>query len=251
MSKRRLTIISFCLFIIIGIPTINFCFAVNPEAILKEVFDRQGFTKGSYIFDLKVSSYEGKESKTAGVRVYFESVSKQIVTFIEPDRLKDNSYLVIGYNTWLYQKGLQRPIRISAKQKLFGDAGIAETVGINYLEDYKIVKTGENDTEYLYELIALNPKIAYQKAQLWINKNGPKLKEVLLLAVNGKPLKKLTYFDHHMLEGHQVATVEIQNLLLDKDQKTIMEFKSIQNRSFPIEVFDPLMMNKIYLLTQD
>ncbi len=222
--------------------------AMNARDILVDIYNRQGInSKGSYEMDLKVISYKGKESSPAGIKVYFYSSGKQLVTFIEPERLKDNCYLVNGYNTWMYQKGLQRPIRISAQQRLFGDAGIAETAGINYLDEYKIVKAEENNDQYFMELKAKDEKTAYQLASFCINKADLRIAKIILKAVNGQPLKSLNYSNYTMVDGHEMGTIEIKNLLQKKDNRTVMEFTAIKSRSFPPEAFDPLTMGKIRL----
>lgn len=185
-----------CFMLLIGIAITSRCYAADPKDVFREAFARQGFDEGSFIFHVKVDTYKGQEVNTAKIRIYFGGVEKQMITLLEPERLKDRLFLVIGYNTWMHQKGLKRPIRISGQQKLFGEAGIAETAGINYLDDYGIIQVREDEEEYLYELQALDPRTAYQRIQLWIGKNDLNLKEALLLAVNGKPLKRLRYYNH-------------------------------------------------------
>jgi hypothetical protein len=222
--------------------------AMNPRDILEDIFNRQGISgKGSFELNIKMMSYSGKDSNPASIRVLFYSNSKQLVTFKEPERLKDDCYLVNDNNTWMYQKGLQRPIRISAQQKLFGDAGIAETAGINYLDDYNIIKSEENAQQYLLDLKAKDPKTAYQLASIWINKMDLRISKIILKAMNGQALKSLNYSNYTMVDGHEMGTVEIDNFLQNKDHRTVMEFVGIQKKSFPIEAFDPLMMGKTRL----
>lgn len=225
--------------------------AQDPQRILEDIYERQGLDAGSFILNLRVESFDGKATQTAYVRVYLHATKKQMVTFTGPERLTDQSFLVIDSNTWMYQKGLNRPLRISAQQKLFGEAGIAETVGIDYLHDYRVVEMEETATHYQLELEALEKKTAYQRARLWIGKNRVVVEKILLLSLNGQPLKELRYDNHQSLNGHEVATIEIRNLLYEKDHRTVMNYLSIQKRELPETVFDPLMMGKFRLLVQE
>ncbi len=226
----------------------NETMAINFKDILTDIYNRQGLAgKGSFELNLKVVSFRGKESNTSTIRVLLNDGKKQLVTFIEPERLKDDYFLVNGYNTWMYQKGLKRPIRISAQQKIFGDAGIAETAGINYLDDYDIIETMENDGMYLMEMKAKDLRTAYQRASIWISKGDIRITKIILKALNGQDLKSLHYNDYQLVDGHEVATIEINNLLQNKNDKTVMEFISIKSRTFAAEIFDPLMMGKIRL----
>lgn len=219
--------------------------AMNSKEILEDIFDRQGIiSKGSFVMEIKVLSYNGTESNPAVVRVYFYDNSKQLVTFVEPARLKDSYYLVNGFNTWMYQQGLRRPIRISAQQKLFGDAGIAETAGINYIDDYNILKTDESDVQYIIDLKAKDTRTAYQMVTIWVEKKNLLIRQIDLKALNGQILKTLNYQKYNLVDGHEVATIEIINVFQEKDKKTVMEFTSIISRKLPVEAFDPLMMGK-------
>jgi hypothetical protein len=245
--RKKRNVVMIVLFLI-GSMFANLAFAMNSKDILVDIYNRQGISgKGSFEMNLKVVSYRGNDSSPASIRVLFYSSGKQLVTFTEPERLKDDYFLVNGYNTWMYQKGLQRPIRISAQQKLFGDAGIAETAGINYLEDYEIIKSEENGEQYLMELKAKDQRTAYQWASFWISKENLRIDKIVLKALNGQPLKSLNYSNYTLVDGHEMATIEINNLLQKKDNKTVLEFTSIKSKTFPIEAFDPLMMGKIRL----
>ncbi len=221
---------------------------LNPKAMIQNVFSRQGLLEGSWIIDISATSVQNNEINTAGVRVYFYNKEKQIVVFTAPEKLKDGSYLVIGYNTWMYEKKLKRPLRISAQQKLFGDAGIAETAGIDYVDDYRILKMIEHETTLEIDLKALDLKTAYQQAQIWLQRDDLKLKQIILMALNGKPLKRLQYSNFQMINGHEMAKIEIQNLLYEKDRKTILEFMNIRGGDLPLQAFDPLMMDKYPVL---
>jgi hypothetical protein len=253
MNFNRQFLLKSGVLVFIILLTLSCCFpnlsaAINPKNILTDIFNRQGLAgKGSFELDLRVVSIQGKENSTSMIKVFFGNGSKQLVTFVIPERLKDDYFLVNGYNTWMYQKGLRRPIRVSAQQKLFGNAGIAETAGINYLDDYDIIKTVETDGEYLMDLKARDQRTAYQLASLWINKDNLQITKIILKAVNGQVLKNLHYSNYTLVDGHEVATIEIHNLLQQQDSKTIMEFTAIKSRDFAAETFDPLMMGKIRL----
>lgn len=221
----------------------------DPEGILKYVFERQGFLNGSFRIDINATSMNKKEVNRAVVRIYVDSKEKkQIIIFTAPEKLKGSSYLVIGYNTWIYEKGLKRPLRISAQQKLFGDAGIAETAGIDYVNNYEIIKMVENNSTLEFDLKALDQRTAYQQAKIWISQDELKLNKINLMTMNGKPLKELRYFDFHLVNGHELASIEIRNLLYEKDRTTILQFVDVEDCIVPAEAYNPLMMDKYPIL---
>jgi hypothetical protein len=50
-----------------------------------------------------------------------------------------------------------------------------------------------------------------------------------------------------MVDGHEMAVIEINNLLQNMNEKTIIKYTGIKSRTFDPEIFDPLMMGKIGL----
>ncbi|HBR27994.1 MAG TPA: hypothetical protein DD789_01005 [Firmicutes bacterium] len=225
--------------------------AQDPQLLLTEIYERQGLGTSSFVLDLQVDFLDGQKTQTAHVRVYLHETKKQLVTFTQPERLTNQSYLVIDTNTWMYQQGLNRPLRISAQQKLFGEAGIAETVGIDYLHDYQVVKVEETATHYQMELVAVDKRTAYQKASLWVAKDRVVVEKIVLSALNGQPLKELLYHNYRSLNGHEIATMEIRNLLYEKAQRTVVNYLAIRGQALPENAFDPLMMGKFHLLVQE
>ncbi len=224
--------------------------ANDAVELLNSIYARQGLGEDSFVLDLDMSSQSAKGIQAAQIRVYLHQTKKQMVTFLEPVRLQDQSILVIGTNTWMFQKGLNRPLRISAQQKLFGDAGIAETVGIDYLHDYNVENMQEIDGYSVLKLRAIDGSIAYQGAELWISEATATIHKVILSGSNGQPLKELVYSDYQVLNGHEVATIEISNLLYEREQRTILTYRAITGRQLAESAFDPLMMGQFELLVR-
>lgn len=224
--------------------------AIDAVELLNSIYARQGLGEDSFVLDLDMISQSAKGIQTAQIRVYLHQTKKQMVTFLEPTRLRDQSILVIGTNTWMFQKGLNRPLRISAQQKLFGDAGIAETVGIDYLHDYNVENMQEIDGYSVLKLRAIDGSIAYQGAELWISEATATIHKVILSGSNGQPLKELIYSDYQDLNGHEVATIEISNLLYEREQRTILTYRAITQKQLVESAFDPLIMGQFELLVR-
>jgi hypothetical protein len=244
LRNRSLIII---LFLLIILPS-GIVAADNPTELLLQAQERQNLNQDSYLLKMKSIIQDKDKTDTAELKVYiYQGGIKQLITFTVPKRLANNKYLVIDSNTWMYQQGLNRPIRISGRQKLFGDAGIGETVGINYYQNYKITNSTNHNEIYKLDLIAKDKKSAYQQARLWITNDGY-LKKVILKALNGTPLKKITYQNYHKINNHQLADLVITNLMQNKERTTKLQYIDIQKKNLPAKAFQPLMMDKFELL---
>lgn len=165
-----------------------------------------------------------------------------MVTYTKPEKMKSTYYLVNGYNTWLLMANMGQPIQISPQQKLFGDAGIAEVTGIDYIYDYKIDKMTEDNTYYWLELTGVNKKVTYQKLKIQIRKAVNILEKVVLYSVSGIALKEIRYYDLQVINNFRVPKIEISDLLQQTDNKTRVTIKSITKRNLPLEAFNPRHM---------
>jgi hypothetical protein len=174
-----------------------------------------------------------------------------MVTFTAPQNLKNNKFLVIGTNTWMSKQGLRRPLRISGNQKLFGDAGVGATVGIDYYHDYQVQEFKQETENYSLELVAKDQKTAYQQISLKISKENYLLQESILKSVNGTPLKKLNYHDYQQIGKHYLADITIKNLLQNQDRVTELKYLDIKDKDLEAKAFQPLMMGQFDLLIKD
>lgn len=197
--------------------------SLTPEEILLNL-DKKMNLEWSCIMDFEVITYEGEDSHQARVRVYIYDSKRSIATFLAPERFVNDRYLVVGHNTWKYQEGLRRPIRISPRQKLFGEAGIAETMGIDYYREYKPLGMEEEKEHFILKLKARDSKTAYQMADLYVSGDSLQIERVILKGVNGEPLKELIYHNHREMAGIEVADITVKNLLYERDRKTVLIF---------------------------
>ncbi|PRX31738.1 outer membrane lipoprotein-sorting protein [Orenia metallireducens] len=240
------------LFLITLIFSANVIYAKEPKDIIKLALEKQNLYQDSYLLEMECIVSEGDKRDSSSLKVYiYNGGERQMVTFTAPERLTDNKFLAIGTNTWMYKKGLHRPIRVSGSQKLFGDAGIGETVGIDYYRDYQIKEFKQSEKDYIFELIAKDSKTAYQQVKLTISKDNYHIKQVILKAITGTLLKELTYSNYRKIGEHELADIAIKNLLQNQDRVTELRYIDIENKKLSAKAFQPLMMGKFNLLIRD
>jgi outer membrane lipoprotein-sorting protein len=244
VKRRRVPVYPLLICLLLLLQPISSGAASSPRAVLEDLYHRQGLGEGSFLLEIEAVSSDGTQQDRARIKVYLDKSDSQLVTFEEPERMKDDCYLVVGYNTWILQAGMRRPLRISAQQKLFGEAGIAETVGLDYLNDYRIEESAETETEYQLHLVALDRRTAYQRATIWVGKEDGNIQRVRLLAINGQPLKELIYSNYRSINGHEVGEIIVKNLLMEKNQQTVLKFLNIIEKQIPPAAFQPMMMSK-------
>jgi len=130
---------------------------------------------------------------------------RNLIRFLQPRR--DNGKLLLkdGADLWFYDPAGKASIRISAQQRLLGQAANGDVVTTDLRRDYHAAIAGTetlNDAEgkprqtVLLELTGRHADVTYPRMQLWLDpKNGQSVKAALY-AQSGS-LLKTAWFRHY------------------------------------------------------
>jgi hypothetical protein len=112
---------------------------------------------------------------------------------LEPPKYRGNKILMINTNMWFYKPGLSRPIPISQRQKLMGDAAYGDIAATNYAENYTATRLPDdvvNGEEcYVFDLKARIDKVTYDRITYWVSKNRLLGIKADYFTVSGKKFK--------------------------------------------------------------
>lgn len=127
--------------------------------------------------------------KTLGNKAYVEALS--------PARSKGEIMLFLGRMLWFYKPGLSRPISLSTRQRLSGQAANGDIASTNYAEDYEAKFLAEESIEgvvsYKLLLSAKSKETTYDKINYWISKDRKQGIKAEFLALDGTPLKVASF----------------------------------------------------------
>ena len=97
-----------------------------------------------------------------------------LVEALAPPRNKGEIYLFNDQNLWFIKPGLHKPISLSARQRLTGDAANGDIANTNYARDYDATLAGEELVEgepcHRLDLKARAKSVTYDKIRYWISK---------------------------------------------------------------------------------
>jgi len=95
-----------------------------------------------------------------------------LVEALAPPRNKGEIYLFNDRTLWFIKPGLHKPVSLSTRQRLTGDAANGDIANTNYARDYQgsIVSEEAVDGRPCYRLAlqARNKSVTYDKIQYWI-----------------------------------------------------------------------------------
>ncbi len=116
-----------------------------------------------------------------------------LVESLAPARHKGEVMLFNDRVIWFVKPGLRRPVSISARQRLSGDAANGDIASTNYARDYEGSVVGEEtvNTEpaYRLELKARAKNVTYDRIRYWVSRRRHLGLKAEFLTVGGEVFK--------------------------------------------------------------
>lgn len=164
--------------------------------------------------------------KAKGVNAYVDA--------LEPARTKGEIYLFNDRTMWFFKPSLKKPVAISSRQKLSGQAANGDIASTHYARDYTptIEKTEMDGKEKMHVLMlkAKANNLTYDQIRYWISDKTRKAVKAEFLTLQGQPFKKakLEYNNKLKVGGKtiefvsQIEIVDVKN----ESNKSIIRYKN-------------------------
>lgn len=115
---------------------------------------------------------------------------------LAPPRDRGNKVLMVNGNMWFHKPGLSKPVPISQRQRLMGNAAYGDIAATNYAEDYEATLLAEETVKgevcYVFDLKAKDNRAAYDRIKYWISKERVVGVKAEYFTVSGKRFKSAT-----------------------------------------------------------
>lgn len=154
--------------------------------------------------------------------------------------------LMLGDDFWIVLPSSQRPMRISATQKLVGDASTADIGTVRWAEDYEPKLVGEEacgDRQcWRLELNATRATTSYTRIDLWVGKDRTDPVKADMYLQSGKLAKSARY----VLDNPRSPTLVQETVLTDElsnVKETRIRYLSRDAKDIaPNEWFNPVFL---------
>ena len=114
-----------------------------------------------------------------------------------PARQKGEIILFNDRNLWFYKPGIKKPVSISARQKLLGQAAYGDIASTNYARDYEsvsVIAEMLNGMEtWKLDLKAKSKNVTYDHIRYWVAKKDQIAVKAEFLTVSGEIFKTATF----------------------------------------------------------
>ena len=221
--------------------------AATPDAqtLLQNSDRARGGGLPGIVWEIKLLSREGEKTDEPQ-RLLVKAVGESSVAeTLEPARSKGSKLLQVERNMWLTRPGLSKPIPISPRQRMSGQASNGDIAATNYAGDYDAQLSGEEaiggEPCYVLELTAKHKRTTYDRIRYWVSAKRLVATKAEFYSLSGKLLKTATFDYNNAIEfeGKRIPFVSrmtIRDALIDAE--TTMEFGTVKVAKVAASEFD-------------
>lgn len=217
----------------------------DPQSLLRNADRARGGGLPGIVWDIHlVSREDGKDGEPQRLTVRATDQASVAET-LEPARFKGSRLLQVERSMWLTRPGLSKPIPISPRQRMSGQAANGDIAATNYALDYEAALAGSETVDgedcTVLELSARHKRTTYDRIRYWIANGRNVGVKAEFLSVSGKLLKTARFEYAHTIhhDGRQipfVSRMSIRDALTDGE--TVMDFRDVRVERIAPDVFD-------------
>lgn len=219
--------------------------APDAHSILTSSDQARGGGLPGIVWEIKLASRDG-DKVDEPQRLVVKAVDESSVAEVfEPVRSKGSKILQVERNMWLTKPGLSKPIPISPRQRMSGQASNGDIAATNYAGDYEAQIIGMENVEgepcHVLDLKARHKRATYDKIRYWVSVKRSVGVKAEFQSVSGK-LLKTALFEYNATIEHDgkripfISKMTIRDALVDAE--TVMEFGSVRVKRVAASEFD-------------
>jgi len=224
--KKIFVVLGFVLFLGAWVSTAQA--QMSNEEMLKTADKARGNLEGIQ-WDISMHSIENGREQDRKLVVVAKGYDSLIDT-TDPGNLKGQKLLMRDRNMWFAKPGLSKPVPISPRQKLMGDASNGDIAATNYSADYKIVGAEDgkvnNEDCVVLNLQAADKRATYDRIKYWVSKKRILGLKAEFYTISGKMFKSATfeYKNRVTIDGKPqefISKMIITNAIMKEDITTV------------------------------
>jgi len=171
---------------------------------------------------------------------------------MDPPKYRGNKILMVNGNMWFHRPDISKPVPISQRQKLSGNAAYGDIASTNYANDYEATLLGEERIDgescYVFDLLAKDKRATYDRIKYRISKQREVGVKAEYFTVSGKIFKSaaMRYDNNAKIGGTTrpfISKILIYDELMSSDI-TVLNFKNTGFQRLPDYIFNLNMLRK-------
>lgn len=231
--------------VILGVFAGSVLAAPDAHSILKDSDQARGGGLPGIVWEIKLQSRDGQRLDEPQ-RILVKAVDDSSVAETqEPVRFKGSKILQVERSMWMTRPGLSKPIPISPRQRMSGQASNGDIAATNYAGDYEAELAGTENIDgeecHVLNLSAKHKRATYDKIRYWVSVKRVVGLKAEFYSVSGKLLKSARFeygntIEHDGKRIPFISRMTIRDALVDAE--TVMEFGTVKVKRIAAAEFD-------------
>ncbi|MCM2280455.1 MAG: outer membrane lipoprotein-sorting protein [Bdellovibrionaceae bacterium] len=232
-------------FVLIIVSFASRAWADEAAALLKASDQARGGVAEGLTWDVRLQSWEeGQESDRS-----FTVRAKDVDALVEsraPAKFKGEVFLFNDRTMWFFKPSLRKPVAVSARQKLAGQAANGDIATTNYARDYvatveKSEKVNGVPTKVLL-LKAKSDQVTYDQIRYWVTEKSKQAVRAEFMTLQGKPFKLATFEYKNTVVANGRKLPFVSKMVIEdvknKNNRSIMYYTKPRIVAHPAAIFN-------------
>lgn len=196
-------------------------------------------------YSVKVELVDSKDGKTdnRSYETFIKGRDKALVKFVKPVSESGTRVLMSGSDMYVYVPTSAKPVRVSANQKLTGNAAYGDVTRLSFVGNYtatynRTEKKGGREVIVLdLNSIAGRP-VTYDKVEYHVDAKSMYPVKAIYKTRSGKAIREGTFEDYGDIFGVQRPTTFVLKNLLKTNHVTRLKFSGAKSKKLPALMFE-------------
>lgn len=144
---------------------------LDPNAVLARADLSRGSPDG-VVWEVALEGSDGPATVVMSLAVQSRGFD-YLARVLSPPKSRDQRLLMRGGNLWFHQPDLSKPVPISQRQVLLGDAAYGDIAATDYAADYAVEAVAEEQVDgepcRRFALVARTRRATYDRLRYWIS----------------------------------------------------------------------------------
>lgn len=220
-------------------------FSDEATELLKSSDQARGGLAEGITWNVRLESWENnkRSDRTFLVKAKAENA---VVEALNPAKFKGEIYLFNDRTMWFFKPSLKKPVAISSRQKLSGQAANGDIASTNYVRDYTpTIEKTETIKGQLVKILLLKAKsdqVTYDQIRYWVSTKTKQAIKAEFMTLQGKPFKVAEFeYKNKVKVGGRTIPFVSKMTLVDvkfKDNKSVMTYSNPKPASHSAAIFN-------------
>ncbi len=217
----------------------------NPETLLKASDRARGGVASGVTWKVRILSQDNGNDSDRTFLIKAKGVDA-IAESLLPAKFKGEVFLFNDRTMWFFKPSLRRPIAISARQRLTGQAANGDIAATNYARDYtaevqkKEVISAESTVVLL--LKAKSDDVTYDQIRYWVSEKSQLAIQAEFMTLQGEVFKTAKFEYKNTILVNKKKTPFISKMTIQdankKDNRSTLIYTPPQLGSLPSALFN-------------